>query len=111
MNKIVFSKTLPRVEEKEDWRNVKLIRNLDPVEIKRWKEQPGKAMSVGGNNLCVSLAREGLVDEFRLMVDPIVGKGTPIFEGLATMKLMLEKTEAFASGNVLLTYRPSAKAP
>jgi len=69
-------------------------------------------MSVGGNNLCVSLARERLVDELRLMVNPLVlGKGTPILGGLGRMNLKLEKTRAFASGNVLLTYRLDRTKP
>jgi len=63
MNKIVFSKTLARVEEKENWKNIKLIREVNPAEIQRWKDQEGKDMSVGGNELCVNLVRNGLVDE------------------------------------------------
>jgi len=111
VNKIVFSRTLPRVEERENWKSVKLIHQLNPAEIKRWKEEPGKDMSVGGNNLCMSLAREGLVDELRLMVNPpVLGKGTPILGGLGRMNLKLGKRRAFASGNVLLTYRPSRPA-
>jgi len=106
-NKILFSQTLHRVEERENWKNAKLIQQLIPAEVKRWKEEPGKDMSVGGNSLCVSLAREGLVDELRLMVDPLVlGKGTPILGGLGKMNFKLDKMRAFASGNVLLTYRP-----
>lgn len=112
MNKIVFSKTLHRVEEKENWKNIRLVHDVNPNEIKHWKEQPGKDMSIGGNNLCANLVRKDLVDEFRIMIDPIVlGNGTPIFKGLEdTMNLKLEKTKTFASGNVLLTYRPSRRA-
>jgi dihydrofolate reductase len=107
VNKIVFSKTLHRVAEKDNWKNVKLIRDVNPAEIKRWKEQAGKAICVGGNNLCTNLARDGLVDEFRIMINPVVlGNGIPVFKGLEhRMNLRLEKTTKFASGNVLLTYR------
>jgi dihydrofolate reductase len=112
MNKIVFSKTLQRVEEKENWKNVKLVHDVNPNEIGHWKEQPGRDMCVSGNNLCANFARNGLIDEFRIMVNPIVaGNGTSIFKGLEdSMKLKLERTRTFASGNVLLTYRPQYEA-
>lgn len=108
MNKIVFSKTLKKVEEKESWRNVKLIREVNPEEIKRWKQEPGKDLAIGGNNLAVSFAQVGLIDEIRIMVDPVVlGKGTPLFEGIKDkLNLRLLKTRTFKSGNVLLYYQP-----
>jgi dihydrofolate reductase len=108
MNKIVFSKTLKKVEEKESWRNVKLVREVNPEEIKRWKQEPGKDLSVGGNNLAVSFAEAGLIDEIRIMVDPVViGKGTPLFEGIKDkLNLRLLKIRTFKSGNVLLYYQP-----
>ena len=46
-NKIVFSRTLDKVEEKENWRNVKLVHEFDSEEIRRLKEQPGKGIWVG----------------------------------------------------------------
>ncbi|MGA8857127.1 MAG: dihydrofolate reductase family protein [Candidatus Bathyarchaeia archaeon] len=108
MNKIVFSKTLKKIEEKESWRNVKLIREVNPEEIKRWKQESGKDLGIGGNNLAVSFAQVGLIDEIRIMVDPVVlGKGTPLFEGIKDkLNLRLLKTRTFKSGNVLLYYQP-----
>lgn len=106
--KIVFSRTLANVEERENWRNIKLIRDFDSGEIKRLKEQPGKGMWVGGSELAISFIKASLIDEFRFMVDPIViGAGTPIFKGLdSKLKLELINTRAFRSGNVLLYYKP-----
>jgi dihydrofolate reductase len=108
MDKIVFSTTLDKVEQKENWKNVKLVRTVNPEEIKRWKQQPGKDMSVGGNNLCTTLALSGLVDEFRIMVNPIIlGKGTPLFQGIKEgLNLRLMKSRIFNSGNVLHYYEP-----
>jgi dihydrofolate reductase len=108
MNKIVFSKTLRKVGEEESWRNVRLIREVNPEEIKRWKQEPGKDLSVGGNNLAVSFAEAGLIDEIRIMIDPVViGKGTPLFEGIKDkLNLRLLKIRTFKSGNVLLYYQP-----
>lgn len=106
--KIVFSRTLQSVKETKEWKNIQLVRKLDPVEIRRLKEQPGQDICVGGPNLARSLVKAGLVDEFRFLVMPvIVGHGTTIFEGaLGRMKLELVNTQQFDSGNVLLRYRP-----
>jgi len=110
MKKIVFSKTLPKVEEKENWKNVKLMREVNAEEIRLWKQQSGKNMSVGGNSLAVKLAESGLIDEFRVMINPVaLGNGTPLFEGIKErLDLKLVATQTFQSGNVLLTYRPAS---
>jgi dihydrofolate reductase len=107
MNKIVFSRTLSGVVEKENWWNVRLVREADPEEIRSWNQQPGKALSVAGNNLAVSLARMGLIDEFRIMTMPVVlGQGNRLLSGVnEKMKLKLVSTRTFRSGNVLLCYR------
>jgi len=109
--KIVFSRTLDSVRETENWRNVKLRRKVDPVEIRRLKEMPGRDIWVGTSDLAVSFIKEGLIDEFRFMINPVVvGGGRRIFERL-NRKLNLELMESrkFDSGNVLLYYRPRRK--
>jgi len=108
MNKIVFSKTLQNVEEKKNWKNVKLLTEVNPEEISRWKQQPGKDLNVGGNNLAVNLARSGLIDEFQIMVNPVaLGKGTLLLHGMdEKLNLNLLRTRIFKSGNVLLCYEP-----
>lgn len=107
--KIVFSRTLVGVEEKENWKNVKLFRDFDADEIKRLKKLPGKSIGVGGSDLAVSFVKAGLIDEFRFMINPVmIGKGTPIFNGLdKKLELKLIKTRKFKSGNVLLYYKPA----
>ncbi len=111
--KVVFSKTLHSVEETEIWKNVKLLRQVEPAEIRRLKALQGKDISVGGSDLAVTFAKEGLIDEFRFMVNPVVlGRGTPILGGLLDkIDLELVKTTTFKSGNVLLRYRPTKKEP
>ena len=109
--KIVFSRTLKGVRETENWKNVKLRRKVDPVEIRRLKEMPGKDIWVGTSDLAVSFIKEDLIDEFRFMINPVVvSGGRRIFEGL-NRRLNLELTESrkFDSGNVLLYYRPRRK--
>jgi dihydrofolate reductase len=109
--KIVFSRTLDGVHETENWKNVKLRRKVDPVEIRRLKEMPGKDIWVGTSDLAVSFIKEDLIDEFRFMINPVIaGAGTRIFQGL-DRRLNLEMTRArsFKSGNTLLYYVPRRK--
>ncbi len=106
--KTVFSRTLERVTETENWTNVELRHEIDLEEIRLLKRQPGMDIGIGGSELALPLVRAGLVDEFLFMMSPIViGAGTPIFKGLGErLELELVDSREFASGNVLLTYRP-----
>src|SRR6266516_1234772 len=100
--KIVFSSTLESV----DW-NSRLVRG-DPVEeLERLrKEFPGE-MSVGGPTLAAPFVERGLVDEYRLMVHPVIlGGGKPYWPRQAPRQdLELVEQRRFESGVVLLAYR------
>ena len=106
--KIVFSRTLERVSESRNWRNVKLMRRFDPADIGRLKGLPGRDISVGGSELAVSFAEAGLIDEFRFMITPVaLGAGTPVLQGMKRrLNLELVRTRTFESGNLLLYYKP-----
>lgn len=107
--KIVFSKTLEKVEEKENWKNVKLIKDGVKEEIEKLKRKQGKNIAVlGSNNFCITLLELGILDEVRIMLNPVViGKGTPLFEGISKrVEFKLTKTRNFKSGNILLYYQP-----
>lgn len=107
--KVVFSKTLEKVVEGLHWKNVRLVRDSVVEEIKKLKGKPGKDLAVfGSNNLSVGLLEMGLLDEIRVMVNPVViGDGTPLFKGIKDrFKLKLFKTKTFHNGNVLLCYQP-----
>lgn len=108
--KIVVSKTLEKVEETEHWKNIRLIKNNVAEEIKTLKAEPGKNMAVyGSNTLSVNLLEMGLLDEVRIMLNPVaIGSGTPLFKGIRN-KISFQHLNAksFKNGNVLLTYRPS----
>jgi dihydrofolate reductase len=108
MEKIVFSKTLQQVNEGKNWKNVRLMREVDPEEIRDWKRRCDRDLSVGGNNLLLSFVRLGLIDEIRVMVNPvIIGEGNSLLKGIASrIKLELHDTRTFGSGNVLITYKP-----
>ena len=74
----------------------------------RLREPGGDAAVLGSSTLTAALLRARLVDELRLMVNPIVlGGGRKLFDGAGTVPLELTRTRPFASGNVLLYYRPA----
>jgi dihydrofolate reductase len=110
-DKIVFSRTLDSVQETGNWKNVKLRRKVDPVEIRRLKEMPGRDIWIGTSDLAVSFIKEDLIDEYRFMINPVVlGEGTRIFQGLDhRLDLELTKTRRFESGKMLMYYRPRLK--
>ena len=105
--KVVFSRTL----EKADWNNTRLIKTNLPEEILKIKQAPGKDIALFGSaNLMATLVQHNLVDEYRLMLNPLVlGKGAPLFAGMrGPLKLKLLQARPFKSSNVLLTYQPEA---
>jgi dihydrofolate reductase len=104
--KIVFSKTL----EKAEWKNSRLVREVIPGEILRMKQQPGKNMVIFGSASIVSTFTQlGLIDEYRLIVNPVVlGSGKPLFKDIKErINLKLLKTKTFNCGNVILYYQPT----
>ncbi len=101
--KIVFSRTLSEAA----WNNTRLADNA-LGEVQRLKNQPGKPLIIFGSaNLSASLMTAGLIDQFNLMVMPVVlGKGTPLFQGInSQLDLKLTSSHVFTNGNVLLTYK------
>ncbi len=104
--KLVVSTTLDRVE----WQNSTLIKGNVAEELTRLKQQPGKNISiVGSATLVRSLLGEGLLDELRLLVHPIVvGSGKRLFEdGIGQKPLKLVDSKTFSTGVLYLTYQPA----
>jgi dihydrofolate reductase len=107
--KIVFSSTLDSVR----WNNTRLVKSDIAAEITKLKQQPGRDLAVfGSSDLSLTLMEHGLIDEFRIIVSPVIlGNGKTLFKGLpARFKLKLLKTRTFRSGNVMLCYRPERRA-
>jgi dihydrofolate reductase len=105
--KVVFSRTL----EKASWNNTKLVKGDMAAEIRKMKKGPGENMVIFGSGSIVSqLAQEGLIDEYQMVVNPVVlGKGRTMFDGIKEkLTLKLTKTRTFGNGNVLLCYEPMA---
>lgn len=102
LHKVAFSRT----PFETSWENSET--STDPVAyLTELKQKPGKAIAVlGSSDLCITLLEHGLLDELRIMVNPVVlGKGSPLFAGLKTrQQFKLDSTRNFESGNVLLRY-------
>ncbi|MHB8233070.1 MAG: dihydrofolate reductase family protein [Solirubrobacteraceae bacterium] len=101
LQKIVFSNTLTSVEG-----NSRLATDSLAEEVGQLKRQPGKDLAVGGAGLASSLIEQGLIDDFRLFVSPVLlGAGTPYFPASAPRtNLRLVETRTFASRVVFLHY-------
>jgi len=105
--KFVVSTTL---EEPLEWNNSSLIKENVAEEVSRLKQQPGKDILIFGSaDLVNTLMRHDLIDEYRLMVFPVVvGSGKRLFgDGIDTKVLRLVETKTFGSGVVVLSYQPS----
>jgi dihydrofolate reductase len=103
----VFSKTL----ERADWQNSRLVPGDAAAEVAALKHQAGgDLLLLAGSDLAVSLSEAGLIDEYRIMVNPIlIGQGKPVLSGLKQdVELKLLRTRTFGNGNVLLCYTPAA---
>jgi len=107
MRKFVVSTTL--TDEEATWENSEVIRGDVAGEIARLKAEPGGDILVAGScSLVHSLIEHGLVDEYRLMVFPIVlGSGKRLFtETSDATRLALTESGTVGDGILLLTYRP-----
>jgi dihydrofolate reductase len=108
MPKYVVSTTM----KEAPWNNSHIIREKIQDEIKKLKEKPGKEIAMfGGAELANSLMEMNLINEFRLIVNPVIlGGGTPLFrDGLPKTELELASTRRFKSGAIILTYIPHSE--
>ncbi|HEX2221439.1 MAG TPA: dihydrofolate reductase family protein [Candidatus Limnocylindria bacterium] len=101
MPKIVFSSTLTSV----DW-NSRLVRGDVGEELARLRHEFDGDLDVGGATLASAFIRRGLVDEYRLLVHPVIlGAGRPFFPKLDTpIRLRLNETRRFESGVMYVSY-------
>ena len=103
--KVVFSRTLKNV----DWNNTRLVRDDMLSEVRRLKQRSGKDLTVlGSGSIVAQLAQERLIDEFEILLNPVViGQGKTMFEGVKDrFSLKLLNTRTFKNGNILLNYEP-----
>jgi dihydrofolate reductase len=102
--KVVFSRSLDSAEDG----NTRIVRTNLHDEILKLKQEPGNNILVGGVDIPSQLIELGLVDEYRIVVAPVVaGKGRRLFEGVSLpekLQLKLVESKVFKSGSVALRY-------
>jgi dihydrofolate reductase len=107
--KVVFSRTLNKVS----WNNTKLVKGDLATEVRKMKQEPGDSMTIlGSGSIVAQLTQAGLIDEYQLVVNPIVlGEGRSMFDGVKkSVALKQTATRAFGNGNVLLSYEATTGA-
>jgi len=107
VQKYVFSRTL----DSADWNRTTLVKGDSVETVRKLKQQPGKDIFVFGSaDFSATLMRHGLIDEYRIGLNPVIlGKGIPLFkEGVEKLKLRLLTSRPLKSGVVILHYEPTA---
>jgi dihydrofolate reductase len=103
MRKIVFSRSL----SKADWANTTIVRDDIAGTIAGLKaETDGELILIGGAGIANAFKQRDLIDEYRLLVSPILfGSGTPLFQGERSLtRLALKDATRLDNGAMLLTY-------
>ncbi len=104
--KVVFSRTL----EKAEWNNTRLVKENADEEVANMKRLSGKDIFIFGSaNFSSTLMRHGLIDEYRLGINPIIlGGGNPLFKpSPSRMRMRLLEARTLKSGVVILRYEPA----
>jgi dihydrofolate reductase len=95
--------------EKVEWKNSRLIKENIKEEMLRLKQQPGKDLVLfAGADIASTLLQLSLIDEYRIIVNPVVlSNGKPFFKDIKErLSLKLLNTKKFNCGNVILYYQP-----
>jgi dihydrofolate reductase len=101
--KYVVSSTL---SDASAWRNSTLITDDVVEQVRALKEQPGKNILMDGSSVLIhTLAQHDLIDEYSLLVYPVVlGGGKKVFADGAHLNLRLVETQSFPTGVTLIHY-------
>ena len=105
--KVVFSKTL----REASWENTRIEAGDAGQAVRQLKSEEGKDLVIlGSADLVTALLAEGLIDEYRIILNPIVlGGGKPHIGALPKrVPMTLVDTQILQSGNVILSYRPKS---
>jgi dihydrofolate reductase len=106
LKKVVFSRTL----QQATWKNTKLVKGDLAGEVRKMKNEPGEGLVIlGSGTIVAQLAAAKLIDEFQVVVNPVIlGAGRTMFDGVKEkLNLKLTKSRAFGNGNVVVSYEPA----
>ncbi|WP_445354192.1 dihydrofolate reductase family protein [Microbulbifer sp. EKSA008] len=105
LEKAVISRTL----ENANWSNTRLLKGEAAEHVRALKKETGKRdiFVFGSSNLVATLLREGLVDEYRICLAPIVlGAGSPLFKPDGIQKnFELMRADTLETGGLVLRYK------
>ena len=107
MPKVVFSRTLDRAS----WSNTTLVKTDPAAAVRKMKSETGPDMAIlGSGTIVTQLAQAGLIDEYQIVVVPVVlGTGRTLFEGVKEkIPLKRTRTRTFGNGNVVIWYEPAS---
>jgi dihydrofolate reductase len=106
--KIVFSRTMRPVSDGPAWKNVRVIREMERDGILKMKQEADRDFVIlGSGSIVQQFAKLGLIDEFQLMVNPVIlGTGKYLFRDVNRINLKLLEARPFRNGRVFLRYRP-----
>jgi dihydrofolate reductase len=105
--KLVFSRTMDQAL----WNNTRLVKGDPAAEVTKLKQEDGPPLLIlGSGTIVAQLSEARLVDEYQILIAPIVlGKGRTMFQGLtARLPFKLMKSRIFGNGSVVLWYQPAA---
>ena len=107
MPKFVFSRTM----DHSSWNNTTMLKGDLASEVRKLKQARESGIAILGSGTIISqLAPTGLIDEYQVVVNPVIlGKGRTMFDGLKEpLNLKLTNTRHFKSGKVYVCYQPVA---
>jgi dihydrofolate reductase len=109
MPKVVFSKTV----QSAGWNNTRLVKGDAVQEVLKMKQGNGGPLTLGGIRLIQTFMKLKLIDEYWLLVHPVIwGAGRRLFDGVDDrLELKLVDSQTFKSGVVVLHYMPTAHPP
>ena len=105
--KFVCSRTM----QQATWSNTTLLKGDLAAEVGKLKQQAGPdIVLMGSGSIVAQLAEAGLIDEYQIVLNPlVVGQGRTLFEGVQRkLPMKLARSRPFANGNVVLFYEPAA---
>jgi len=107
LQKHVFSTTLDKAASN----NTRLFKGDMTAEVRKLKQEPGPDIVImDSGSVVAQLADAGLIDEYQIVLNPlVVGGGRTLFEGVKRkLPMKLVKSRTFGNGNVVLFYEPLA---
>jgi len=109
--KIVFSRTLKGTPDEPNWKSTRVVHEIDPGEVRKLKDASRDLTILGSGSVLQQLTNLGLVDEYGLVVVPIVlGRGRRLFEDVKETSLRLVESRGFRNGLTLLRYGANGRA-